>query len=90
MLTTILQFSYFSAIDGFLLEWLPFIVGLSLAIWFWAELNNTPPASETEELIEPPKPFPAKEIAKPSRKRDSVAALIADEYQKRSRPSSKL
>jgi hypothetical protein len=80
----LLQFSYFSAIDQFLLQWLPFIVGLSLTIWLWAELNNTPPASETEELIEPPKPLPARRMAKPSRKRDSVAALIADEYQKRS------
>jgi hypothetical protein len=81
---TILQFSYFSAIDQFLLEWLPFIVGLLLAIWFFAELKNTPPASETEEMIEPPKPLPAKRMAKPSTKGDSMATLIAAEYQKRS------
>jgi hypothetical protein len=80
----LLQFSYFSAIDQFLLQWLPFIVGLSLAIWLLAELKNTPPASETEELIEPPKPLPAKRIARPLTKRDSVAALIAAEYRKRS------
>jgi hypothetical protein len=80
----LIQFSYFSAIDGFLLEWLPLAIGLSLAIWFWAELKNTPPASETEEIIEPAKPLPAKRMAKPSTKGDSVAALIAAEYQKRS------
>jgi hypothetical protein len=80
----LLQFSYFSAIDGFLLEWLPFAVGFVLTIWLLTDLNNTPPASETEELIEPPKPLPAKRMARSSTKRDSVAALIADEYQKRS------
>jgi hypothetical protein len=79
-----IQFSNFSAIDQFLLEWLPFIVGLPLTIWLFAELNNTPPASEAEEIVEPPKPLPAKRMAKSSSKRDSVAALIAGEYQKRS------
>jgi hypothetical protein len=43
----LLQFSYFSAVDQILLDWLPLIVGFVLTIWLFAELNNTPPASET-------------------------------------------
>lgn len=80
----LIQFSYFTAVDEFLLDWLPLAVGFALTVWLLAELKNTPPANEAEEPVELPKPLPAKEMAKPSTKKSAVAALIASEYQKRS------
>lgn len=79
----LLQLSHFSAVDQFLLEWLPLAVGFVLSIWFFSELKNAPPVSKIEELDEFPKPLPAKKMAKTSDKRDSIASLIATEYQKR-------
>ena len=68
----------FSEIDNLLLSWLPYIVGLVLAIWLGYELRQAEVDPQWGEESEAPKPAPTKKA------KASMSDLIAKEYEKRS------